>query len=291
MPQARPAALAAAITLGVSLLTGASPASAAPPAGYELVSSPDTSFGRDGTLVAVAKCPPGKKVIGGGARPMVHDVDVNVSALTPVPAMMPGMSELFRVVAAGRMQNTLSFWKLRAYAVCADPLPGLTITTSVTPSNGDDNKILWPDCPAGKFPLANYPFLTGGAVGRVQILSNYFEPGGSWGAQAMENHSAPDEGPDPGNWSLGVKTVCADPIPGLTWTGGHSASTAGPRTTASALCPAGQHALSFGFYTSSGSADLETLAPNGDGTGVTATVLSTVAGEHPATIDTAAWCA
>jgi hypothetical protein len=112
------------------------------PAGLEYVSASSTT-GFDSTYSASVSCPAGKRVIGVGGEVTpafgfaVLDDVVPATTLTGV-----------RVTAFETETESPIRWGVKAHAVCADPIPGLTLVTAASPSDSSD-KTVGVTCPAG----------------------------------------------------------------------------------------------------------------------------------------------
>lgn len=201
-PTTRLAALAAALALtigaqGAAALVGASPASA--------VTSSVTGLQKiTGTLSASnsvasktappAICPVGKRVIGGGGWVFTpNGADANKVGLTELRPVHPATGQDSYVVSAQELFPIVAgSWSVQAYAICANPVSGLNIVTSVSNPFSEVDAF----CPVGQNVLgsggrvdnpANHvglgfvsPFLAGDRVRVAAGESRPFQTGDFW---------------------------------------------------------------------------------------------------------------
>jgi hypothetical protein len=201
-------------------ITGlASPASAAVP-GLQIVSATSATNSIDKSITAT--CPVGKNVIGTGAELNGALGDVVIDEIIPTAT----------TVTATGFENGASArnWNIRAYAICANPLPGLQIV-SATSANNSVNKSITARCPAGKSVTGTGAELTG-ALGDVAIdeiipsLTSVLATGFENGASAR-------------NWNIRAYAICANPLPGLQIVSATSANNSVNKSI-TATCPAGK---------------------------------------------------
>jgi hypothetical protein len=114
------------------------------PAGLEYRSF-NTGSNSDSVKTATATCTGSKKVISAGARIINGDGQVMLDDMAPNGALTS--------VTATAYEDDTTYsgnWSLYAYAVCANPLPGLELrTASDVPSDSDDN-LAFIGCPGAK---------------------------------------------------------------------------------------------------------------------------------------------
>jgi hypothetical protein len=191
--------LVAAITAIVALCAAlggalASQASAAVP-GLQRI----TKFGAldsSSTKSLAADCPLGQQMLGAGAGIAGGFGSVYIDDIRP--NSVPN-----RLTATGfeNGDSTGQNWRIKAIAICADPLPGLEFVRGTSPSN-TLAKFVHASCPAGKVLVGDGAEITGG-LGRVSLSD--MSPDNdlqSAGVAALPR--------DPtGNWSIDAYAICA----------------------------------------------------------------------------------
>jgi hypothetical protein len=196
------AALTAVAAIGAVLVAQTTPPAQAV-SGLSRVKKLSASNSNTSKQVA-AVCPAGQRVLGGGAEIVNGQGQVVIQRLQPLRTPTDD-----RFVAAAREDQTgyARAWRLRAYAICADPLPGLQIIASTTPASSDPQQSLVGLCPAGQREVGFGGRINNGA-GQVRLtdLYDFFGPPSSLlivGAR---------ENPDgyTAQWSLSSYTICAD---------------------------------------------------------------------------------
>jgi hypothetical protein len=216
---------------GVTAVTN--PAAAAVP-GLQTVSAfsaNDSSTSKTATAI----CPAPKVVIGTGA-----DVIGAGPSEVVIERFTPAGNNAVRVAAYEDDTGYPLSWVVRAWAICANPLPGRQIVSLSSATNSVSPKSVTATCPAGKQLVG-----TGGSVsgGTGQVRMNTISPT-STGAlvQAYE-----DETGLATNWTLVAVAICANPLPGhqiVTAAGPNNSSP--PSQTLSAACPLGKSVLGVG---------------------------------------------
>lgn len=167
------------------------------PAGLQYVSVTSTgSFATSHT--ATASCPKGKKVIGAGGSALpgfgfnVLDEVAPSSTLTSV-----------RVTSYQTLAPSPLASRARAVAVCADPIPGLTLVNTLSSFDSSD-KTVDVLCPAGtKVHSTGFDLL--GGLGRVAVPAVFpSQPLNSVRLVAREDRTGIT-----GNWMAWVYAICA----------------------------------------------------------------------------------
>ena len=192
-----------ALTAAAGIVGPAAPAAAAVP-GIEMVSNSGLYNSYDKTTTV--NCPKGKKVIDAGGYLDTFSGKVIMDDVFPDPNLN------FVNVTGLETDSYSADWGARAYAVCANPLPGLEWVEAQTVSNSVSPKTLTVACSPGKTVLGNGYALTGAS-------------GEAWVDEAVpngdENHAATQvsligvEGDSyGGNWDLEGFLICADRLPG-----------------------------------------------------------------------------
>jgi hypothetical protein len=233
------------------------PAQAVPGLSVQTVVSAASSAG---TQLISASCPAGKRVVGGGGIVDGADGNAAITSLRP-------LTDRFEVVAVETDNGYAGSWWLRAFAICADPVPGLQIVASTSASSSLSSRSHGAACPAGTRVL--------GAGGRVN------NAGGQVALQAVSTNvpmasqatvaGREDVDGYTGTWSLTSYAICANPVAGFSIATGFSAWDSSSAKLATATCPAGQkaHGPLYSIGAPKGDVVLETLMPGGSMDSVT----------------------
>src|SRR5262245_20957593 len=151
-----------------------------------------------------AMCPAGKRIFGGGAEIVNGQGQAVVQRLQP---RSTATDDRFVVGAREDSNGYAGAWRLRAFAVCADPLPGQQIIATTAPTSSDSQQSLVGLCPNDQREVGFGGRINNGA-GQVRLsdLYDFFGPPSSLlivGAR---------EDPDgyAGQWSLSSYIICAD---------------------------------------------------------------------------------
>jgi hypothetical protein len=153
-------AAAAAVVAGVPLAIqvfgqGSASASTVPAA---TVTSALTAFDSTAAKTAVAQCPTGKRVIGGGGR-------VNGAQHVVITRQEPthnGAGDSFAVDAREDEVGFGGAWAVQAFAICSAPIAGLEIVSATSPVSSNAFTSLSASCSAGKFALGGGGKINGG---------------------------------------------------------------------------------------------------------------------------------
>lgn len=265
MKRRRVPSLVSSVVLG-ALVAGfgpfASPASAAVPGLVRISNTSPISSSSPKSVVAT--CPQGKKLIGTGAEInggtgelVINDLIPNGGENTAPTAVAASGYE--KVPFAGK-------WSITAYAICANPLPGLVqrgfvSDAQVVRTHGFNNR----GCPPPKLLVgAGFEF-DGTAAGKITLIS--LAPLlGSGGRLPNAVHLSAQAAPGAGTWALAGYAICANPLPGLVVIRGAIHATATNRVDGILACPAPKKLLGIGADLSHpflGSAAITGLVPNG----------------------------
>lgn len=205
-----------------------------------------------------ASCPAGKRVIGGGG--IVDGADGKAWITSEYPVALAG-GDRFEVAAVETDDGYAGNWWLRAFAICADPVPGLQIVSATRPASSLSSQSYSAACPSGKRMI--------GAGGRVN------NPAGQVALQTVSTTvpaadqalvAAREDGDGyAGTWSVTAYAVCANPVAGFSIVSGTSAWDPTDVKIATATCPAGSqpHGPLFSIGTGKGGVVLETVRPGG----------------------------
>jgi hypothetical protein len=157
------------------------------------------------TLKQVAAvCPAGKRVVGGGSE------IVNGRGQVVLQQLQPRRTATDERFVAGAREDANGYgraWRLRVFAVCADPLPGQQIIASTAAVSSDPQQSLVGLCPNGQREIGFGGRINNGA-GQVRLtdLYDFFGPPSSLlivGAREERDGYA-------GRWSLSSYTICAN---------------------------------------------------------------------------------
>ena len=131
---------------------------AAPP-GLQYISATSTS-GFATTRSATVSCPSGKRVIGAGGQISPAFGTVILDEVAP----STGLTSV-RVAAYGGAAPSSLPWRVEAFAVCANPISGLTLASALSPSDSLDKSVTV-FCPTGT-RIHGLGHDLNGAVGRA----------------------------------------------------------------------------------------------------------------------------
>jgi len=174
------------------------------PAGleYKAVASPLDSSAEH---TATAACPSGKALIGMGGSINSNGVGQDKLGLDAVRTNAPYTS-----VVAHAKEDPSGFataWNVSATAVCATPLPGLTVRSASSALDSSDNKGAVAECPTGT-TVQSGGFDVSGGNGRAVTDDLFFAVGrGSGFAEFAVYGSA--RGYPNGSWRLLSQAICA----------------------------------------------------------------------------------
>jgi hypothetical protein len=207
-------------------------------------------------------CPLGKRLLGAGGDITGGLGAVNMT-LAPASTLRAG------VFAVENTGGTDANWSIRAYSICADPLPGLQVVHVDGPRNSKRSKHITAKCPAGTRLLG-----TGGEVNiRGQVVINSLIPDPE--LTKVTVRGAEDQDGAPHNWFISAYAICADPLPGLQLVRAASGLSSTAFRSTRAECPAGKALVGTGGRIIGGPPAAGQVVMDGD-----AERRSTVAGGH-----------
>lgn len=228
------AVAAAAAVVAAPVLVSAEPAAAAVlPPGVTVVDTPSV-FTSNSPQTAEAKCPAGKRVLGGGVR-VNAGVHVIVTREEPISA---AAGDSYLVTAEEDPIGTTLTWSVQAFAICSDPIPGLRLISAISQDRSDAVQSASVDCPSGTNLLG-----AGGRIldGQGQVNLSTVVNGG-----ALNPHGVIANGKEPsagfaGNWSVVAYGVCAtvNTFGDAQIVDIQSAEDTSPNKVVQAVCPAG----------------------------------------------------
>lgn len=169
---------------------------ALPVAGHTVVSASSTSTSANKQVTAT--CPTGTRVLAAGWSLGGSDGEVFLNQVA---------QNVDRVSVTG-MEDQDGFadtWRLTAYAVCADPLPGLHLRTATSPVDSADKSVLLV-CDNDQRRLSAGWSLIGSGSGSPagQVLAQPYSSGTSW----LELIAREDDDGYAGNWFATGRVIC-----------------------------------------------------------------------------------
>ncbi|WP_433017922.1 hypothetical protein [Kribbella sp. CA-294648] len=120
---------------------------AAEPKGYQIVKSPMTSTVTSFEQRATATCPTGKQVIGAGARLDGSPGDVVLDEI--LPSLGSGGKQSVSVKGFEEDAGNGAKWRITAFAVCSNPLPGRHVATTSSGINSNTSNQARATCQPG----------------------------------------------------------------------------------------------------------------------------------------------
>jgi hypothetical protein len=237
------AGAAAALVIGaqtVVQLVGITPASAAVQ-GIQRIPGQSQLTGSEPFKQAVATCPAGTRVLGGGARINVGFVGVVLTRLEPVQ----GTTDRYIAEAHETPTGTFRNWSLTAFAFCAptSQLPGLQIFPATATGTGSFHTQAHARCPQGKAVIGGGGHIIDGK-GQVDLsqIGRLFQVSAA-GTTDLNGFQGP--------WSVKAFAVCVNSSVGSTVkvTDGKPVSAVSDIAT----CPSGKNATGAGVFTDVGS--------------------------------------
>ncbi|OJF14791.1 hypothetical protein [Couchioplanes caeruleus] len=203
--------LAAAALVQVATVHPAAAADAAV-TGLEIWSASSTNDPLSQTETAEAFCPTSKRVIGGGGgvewflNDYTHDV-----VLTRMQPVHPFTGADSFVVTGERINGgTDTDWSVKAYAVCADPLPGLHIVTAASTPSSASSQLAQATCPDEEVVVGTGAYIYANSSGQVglQVMR------ASMTGKVVYAQGHEDADGYASSWFVMAVAVCADMIDG-----------------------------------------------------------------------------
>lgn len=154
---------------------------------------------------ATATCPAGKKLVGTGAEITGGRGEVVLDDLRPNGS--PFVAPTAVTVGAYEAEAYAPDWTVTAYAICADPLPGLVQVTDSSNNTSVDPRAALVFCPTGKKLLGQGGQISG-ATGEVAFHALRSD-GSPTVAPTFAYAEAYEEDPFTPNWTLTVYGICA----------------------------------------------------------------------------------
>jgi hypothetical protein len=263
MPRARrPRLLVASVAFLVAAATAVlvvSPASAV--AGLVVVKTKGPDTGSEDFKWALATCPSGTHVLGGGGDISGGSNGVHLSSLLPSALGFPADS--FYVTAMEDHAGYGGSWNLTAWAICASGIIGWEVVTAdAAAAPGSTFTSVTAVCPAGKKVIGAGGYISGGS----RYIFDSMDPASDLSSVYVEVAGDETTPVDGAGWGAHASAVCINPVVGqrlVSATTGISTS----NKTKSVSCPSGTkvHGTGGGLTGALGQAHIDRLAPNGTG--------------------------
>jgi hypothetical protein len=180
-------------------------------------------------------CPGGRVLTGAGADITGGLGQVGLDDITPLPP-----SSLL-TTAFEDQNGTTDPWSLRAYAICAAPIPGLARFSTAGPVSSGEAKVATVVCPGGTKVVSAAGNITGASG---EVFLGYLRP--DPGLQKVDVFAFEDEDGSAADWVVTAHAMCATPPPGLQLVSAFSEIDSEEISTATATCPAGKYLLGAG---------------------------------------------
>jgi hypothetical protein len=206
--------------------------------GLERVTTTTAADSSAGERVA-AKCPAGKRVVGGGGEVIDGAGRVVLQRLQP---KQTATDDRFVTGAHEVEEGYDGDWQLTAYALCSDPLSGQQVVgQDAEPTTSDPLQSLLALCPGTQTQVGFGGRIRGGA-GQVRMtdLFLFFDPPSVTFIRAQEDANGFD-----GLWNVGSYAVCADGGTGFVTVAASSPADSEDKS-ATVDCPAGTQVHSAG---------------------------------------------
>jgi hypothetical protein len=227
-----------AIVIGLAAVQALVASQAEAVSGLQRITKTSVSDSSTSKKVA-ARCPAGQNVLGGGGTVVGGRGQVILQRLEPVQTATDS-----RFVVAAREDGTgyASNWRLTAYALCADPLPGYAIlpsTSGVANSNSPQSTISF--C-IGQTQVGFGGRVNGGA-GQVHLTNLVRDTNGDINFTLIAGQE--DANGFGGAWNVTGYAVCANTQANFT-TVTASSPASSQNKSATVSCPAGTRVHSAG---------------------------------------------
>ncbi|MEV0325434.1 hypothetical protein AB0H63_03155 [Micromonospora echinospora] len=243
----------------VGVVAPASPASAAVP-GLMRISATSTLTSNN-YQTATAVCPVGKVLLSGGYEIVGASGEVTVDDFRPNGG--PTTAPTAVTVGAYEIDEYPDVWMVQAFAVCANPVPGLVRISATNGGDSSDVHSTIATCPTGK-QLTGAAFEMQEVVGKATV--DDLRPNGtSTTAPTAVDVRAYEADPFSGPWSLTAYAICANPLPGLVQITTSSTSGSDDFRSATANCPASKVLVGGGYEVREGFGEVavDDFTPNG----------------------------
>jgi hypothetical protein len=175
---------------------------AAPLPGLQRVLA-NSASNSDHVKSATAQCPTGKQLTGTGYSIIGSAGEIVIDRVQP--NNLPSGTPTAVTVVAVEADAVAASWSVQAFAVCANPVPGLVQVSAQTSFSSGGDRTVTAACPAGKVLTgAGYLTVATSGVGG-ELLIDAVRPTSSGG---VEVHAV-EEDPFAGNWRVDAIAICA----------------------------------------------------------------------------------
>jgi len=246
----------AALVVGVAVpAVVVSPAEAV--SGLVVVKAKSADTGSESFKWALAECPAGTHVLGGGGDISGGSNGVHLSSLLPSPLGLPADS--FYVTAMEDSAGYAGSWTLAAWAICGSGVTGWEVVTGdVAAAPGSTFTSATATCPAGKQVIGAGGYVSGGSPYILDSIDPASDLSGVF-VEAIGDETTPIDG---SAWGVHAVAVCVNPVPGQRLVSATTGASAANKTK-SVRCPRGTrvHGTGGGLTGALGEAHLDRLAP------------------------------
>jgi hypothetical protein len=240
------AAVAAGLALvGVTQTVGAPAApAAAPPALVKASAATPTDSVSPKTAIAV--CPAGKRVVGGGGSAInTSPADERRVLLTRLEPVHSGNLDSYVVTGEEISPGIGSIWRLEAYALCAPALPGYQIVSaSTTPSSTSVQQAV-ASCPSPS-KVVGTGFQVNNPGGQVTLQTNRTDDP----LRIVRAVAKEDANGYSGNWNVTSYAICENLPATFQVVGDGTPTSPEDSKSADVDCPPGKYVHSAGAATS-----------------------------------------
>ncbi|MCX5069462.1 hypothetical protein OOJ91_26805 [Micromonospora lupini] len=247
------------LVVAATVLAPASPASAAVP-GLVRVSATSVADSAD-FHSTTATCPAGKVLTGTGYELNGATGEAILDDLRPNGG--PATAPTAVTVGAYEAEAYAGVWSVTAYAICANPVPGLVRVSAVSVTDSADFHSATATCPVGKV-LTGTGYELNGVTGEGAV--DDFRPnGGVATAPTAVTVGAYESDATALNWSATAYAICANPLAGLVRTSTAGASNSLDFRSVVAGCPVGKVLTGAGYELNgvTGEGVVDDFRPNG----------------------------
>lgn len=248
-------AVAVVVALPVALLLPSQGVVSAATVPTASVVSALTPFDSTANKTIAAQCPAGTRVLGGGAR--VNGAQHVV--LTRQEPVHTAAGDSYVVAASEDEIGFTGTWALQAYAICADPPPGLQIVSATGAAGSSAFQGVSASCPPGKFAVGAGGRINGG-MGQVSLHT--IAEGAVFSSRTTAAGTEDFNGFG-STWSVTAFAVCVTPssLSDVQIVKVQSASDSTGRKIMEARCPTGKR-VTGGTAFSSAPGVIESISPD-----------------------------
>jgi hypothetical protein len=245
----------------------------------------DSEFSKVATAGCVRTIPhDGKLVTGGGGDVTGGAGQVRIHTSFPGTSLTGSGDFSWRADAVEDENGFAPSWVLRAYAICATPLPGREVVSAASPVDSSSPKSATVTCPAGKRVVGAGGALYGPSPsGDREVVLDDVTPNPALTSVTATGYD--DETGYAGNLAVYARAVCATPPPGLERVAATSPLNSTVSRSVIATCPSDKNLLGTGAEIDGGLGQvvLDDLTPNA------ALTRTTVTGREDETGHAGAW--